>query len=247
MAGLLDLGPEAGATGRAAAHLLGLDGFGEGPLEFLGPRTYRDRSTVGTLRTSARIDRKDWIVIDGIRCSNATRTVIELLATASLEEAGDALASATRKRLTAPAVVERRLDQLGRAGRAGVAAFAELRRAGVVESGLERQLVRIVASAGLPVLLLQRRYALPGVGVARVDFEFAGLPIVVEVGGSRGYLSGAERQRQERRRNELQLRGKTVFFFTRHDVFDRPDYVIATLRTAVAQVVGSDCTWRNSA
>jgi hypothetical protein len=75
----------------------------------------------------------------------------------------------------------------------------------VVESGLERQLVRIVVSTGLPVLLLQRRYELPGVGVARVDFEFAGLPIVVEVGGSRGYLSGAERQRQERRRNELRL------------------------------------------
>ena len=122
---LLDLGPDAVVSGRAAAHLHGLDGFGEGPLEFLGPRSYRSRSTSGTLRVSGTLERKDWTVVNGLRCTSATRTVIELLATATLDEAGDALASATRMRLTAPAVVERRLTELGRSGRAGVAAFDE--------------------------------------------------------------------------------------------------------------------------
>ena len=74
------------------------------------------------------------------------------------------------------------------------------------------------------------------------------LVLVVEVGGRRGYFSADERQRQERRRNELQLRGKTVYFFTRHDVFDRPDYVLSTLHAAVAAaVVSQDCEFRNSA
>jgi len=248
MAGLLDLGPDAVVSGRAAAHLHGLDGFGEGPLEFLGPRSYRSRSTSGTLRVSGTLERKDWTVVNGLRCTSATRTVIELLATATLDEAGDALASATRMRLTAPAVVERRLTELGRSGRAGVAAFDELLRASVVESGLERQLLRVVAGAGLPQLVLQQRYRLAGLGVARVDFELAGLPIVVEVGGRRGYLSAGERQRQERRRNQLQLLGKTVYFFTRHDVFDRPADVIATLHAAVErEVVSPACARRNSA
>lgn len=116
-------------------------------------------------------------------------------------------------------------------------ALDELAAQGCVESGLERQFVRIVVSAGLPTPSLQKRYELPGVGVARVDFEFATFPIVVEVGGRRGYLSREERQRQERRRNALQLAGKTIYFFTRDDVMDDPEYVITTLFAALRAMV----------
>ncbi len=76
-------------------------------------------------------------------------------------------------------------------------------------------------------------YRRDGVHVARVDFDFAPLPIVVEVGGRRGYLSADERRRQEHRRNELQLVGKIVYFFTTEDVAEDPAYVVTTLRTAL--------------
>jgi hypothetical protein len=249
MVGLLDLGPKALVSGRAAAHLHSLDGFDAGPLEFLVPRRLRNRTTVGNVTsTGSRIVPLDRVVIDGLACTSPTRTVVELLANATLDEAGDALASATRLRLTAPAVVSRRLEQLGRNGRAGVRSLDRLAAHGAVESGLERQFVRIVARAGLPTPSHQRRYELPGVGVARVDFEFTTYPIVVEVGGRRGYLSREERQRQERRRNALQLAGRTIYFFTRDDVMDDPDYVIATLFAAFSAMVGTqDCGKRNLA
>ncbi len=243
MAGLLDLGSEALVSGRAAAHLHGLDGFGEGPLEFLVPRQQRNRRTSGTVTsTLAPLSRLDRGLVDGLRCTSPTRTIIELLAHASVDEAGDALASATRQRLTAPAAVQRRLGELGRVGRAGAAALDRLARAGAVESGLERAFLRLVERAGLPTPMLQRRYELAGAGVARVDFEYTTVPIVVEVGGRRGYLSREERQRQERRRNALQLAGKTIYFFTRDDVFDDPAYVVATLVAALRTEVGTqDC------
>jgi hypothetical protein len=239
MAGLLDLGPEALVSGRAAAHLHGLDCFPEGPLEFLVPRRLRNRRTPGNLTSTRFITALDRMTIDGLRCTSATRTVVELLATASRNEAGNALDSATRRRLTAPAVVERRLLQLGQHGRAGLVAFRELASVGAVESWLERLVLRVVSDAGLPALLLQQRYELPGVGVARVDFEFATFPIVVEVGGQHGYLSREERQRQERRRNELQLRGKIVYFFTRDDVVNRPNEVVVTLFAAIKRHLGT--------
>ena len=117
---------------------------------------------------------------------------------------------------------------------------------GAVESGLERRFVRLVARSGLPRPQLQRRYELPGIGIARVDFEFAAFPVVVEVGGRRGYLSLDERQRQERRRNALQLQGRTIYFFTRSDVLDQPNYVVETLFAALrAVVVTKDCEKRN--
>ena len=52
--------------------------------------------------------------------------------------------------------------------------------------------------------------------------------MVAEVGGRRGYLSADDRRRQEHRRNELQLIGKIVYFFTTEDVVETPAYVIAT-------------------
>ena len=79
----------------------------------------------------------------------------------------------------------------------------------------------------------QRVYRRDGRHVARVDFDFEPWPVVAEVGGRRGYLSADDRRRQEHRRNELQLIGKIVYFFTTEDVVESPGYVISTLRAAL--------------
>lgn len=231
MAGLLDLGSDALVSGRSAAHLLGLDGFEEGPLEFLVPRQARGRRTAGVVSSTHEIARLDRIEIEGLACTSATRTIVELLDSASEDEVGNALDSATRQRLTAPSVVVQRLDDLGRR-RHGGAVLERLLRAGTVESWLERRFLALARRSGLPPLVLQRWYEAHGV-VARVDFEFLDAPIVVEVGGRRGYLSRDERQRQERRRNALQLAGRTIYFFTRDDVVDDPQYVTRTLCAAL--------------
>jgi len=76
---------------------------------------------------------------------------------------------------------------------------------------------------------VQRVYRADGRHVARVDFDFAPLPVVVEVGGRKGYLTTQERQRQERRRTQLQLLGKVVYFFAHEDVVHDPAYVVDTL------------------
>lgn len=69
--------------------------------------------------------------------------------------------------------------------------------------------------------------------VARVDFEYPLWGIVIEVGGRRGYLSLDERQRQEHRRNALQLAGRTIYFFTRDDVVHDEPYVLRTIARAL--------------
>lgn len=192
------------------------------------------------MRSTNSIVALDRTVVDGLPTTSATRTIIELLADGTVEEACDALDSAIRMRLTAHAVIARRLDELGRRGRAGVALFDEIVRAGLVESGLERRFVHVVRTAGLPEPIVQRRYRLDGVGTVRVDYELPGTPIVVEVGGRRGYLSAGERQQKERRRNALQLHGKVVYFFTTADVTEAPDRMVATLAAALDLVRVTD-------
>ena len=49
-----------------------------------------------------------------------------------------------------------------------------------------------------------------------------------------GYLTTRERQRQDRRRNELHLLGKVPSFFCYEDVTEEPGYVAATVRAALA-------------
>ena len=49
--------------------------------------------------------------------------------------------------------------------------------------------------------------------------------------GGRGHASDAERANDARRRNELQDAGRRVFEFTTADVFERPAYVVTTMRS----------------
>ena len=248
-AGLLDLGPGAIVTAESAAVLHGLDGFwypDEPPVVFVVERADRNRRTVGTVLSTPRIGPLDRTVIDGFPVASGTFTVVQLLGRVDCELLGNAFDSACRKGLTARRAIERRLADLGRQGRPGVADLDSVLADAGVQSGLERRFRALTKGRGYPLPTTQRVYRHKGVHVARVDFDFAPLPIIVEVGGRRGYLSSAERQRQERRRNSLQLLGKVIYFFTTEDVFDDPAYVLDTL-DACLRLRSRGSSSRNSA
>jgi hypothetical protein len=229
-AGLLDLGPDSVVAGRAAAALLGLDGFDEGPLEFFVRRAQRDRRTKGRVRSGPALLAGDRTTVAGLACTSAALTVIHLAARGPRRAAANALDSAVRLGLTTPEVVARRLALWRRHGAAGAVVLDDVLADAGVQSWLERRFLVIVRTAGLPAPALQRVYRRDGRHVARVDFDFAPLPVVVEVGGQKGYLTRSERQRQERRRNELQLLGKVAYFFSYEDITEDEPYVVATLR-----------------
>ena len=233
LAGLLDLGPGAVVSGRSSAALHGLDGFPEGPLEFLVPRSARNRTAAGSVRSTRAVGPLDVVRIGDLRVTSGTRTILELAGRVSERELGNAVDSACRLGLTAPAALQRRLDRLGRRGRTGVSALSRVMESAGVQSWLERQFLRLVIEAGLPRPMTQRVYRQGGVHIARVDFDFEPWPVIGEVGGRRGYMSADERRRQEHRRNELQLIGKLVYFFTTEDVCETPAYVVSTLQSAL--------------
>jgi hypothetical protein len=234
-AGILDLGPGALVAAEAAAALHGLDGFDEGPLIFVVPRRIRHRRTIGEVISVAELAPLDRCVIDDLPTTSGTLTVVQLIGRVAAPKLGNAVDSAVRKRLTAPAVVERRLAEFGRRGRSGIGVFDAVMEMAGVESWLERRFLALLRHLPIPPPAIQRTYRSGGVHVARVDFDFDPLPVIVEVGGRRGYLSAAERRRQEHRRNELQLLGKTIYFFTTEDVTDDPIYVTSTLLTGLGR------------
>jgi len=237
-AGLFDAGSHAVVSGAAAAHLHGLDGFGDARPEFLTLRSDRGRRSSVSVHTIGEFQRLDRTVVDGLPCASPTLTVVRLFASGRYDAAVDALDSACRMRLTAIPVVRDRFGRMGAGARAGIADFERAVREAAVDSWLERRFLALLRSAGLPLPECQQRHELDGVGVVRVDFEYRGRPIVIEVGGRLGYLSSSDRRKKERRRNALQGDGKTVYFFCRADVVGDPRYVTATV--AKALVAGSD-------
>ena len=234
-AGLLDLGPGALVSGESTGALMGLDGYDEGPLQFLVPRAHRRRAAIGEVVSTRVLGPLDRCVVDGLACTSGTRTIIELLGRVSEQRVGNAIDSATRLGRTTPSVVRRRLAEMGRQGRAGVEQFERVMECEGVQSWVERQFLRLVIGAGFPRPSTQRVYRRDGKHVARIDFDFEPAPALVEVGGRRGYMSADERRRQEHRRNDVQLMGKTIYFFTTEDVVETPSYVVATLRAALTR------------
>ena len=109
--------------------------------------------------------------------------------------------------------------------------------AGLLDSGgesyLERRFLRLLRVNGLPRPECQVVFRRGGTTAARVDFRFPGRSVVVEVSGRLGHTSDRDLQRHARRRNALVHAGWQVLEFTTADVIDTPDYVLATLTSAL--------------
>jgi very-short-patch-repair endonuclease len=132
-------------------------------------------------------------------------------------------------RLTAVPRLSRRIEELGGSGRAGVQMLRILMLDSGGESRLEREFLRLLRRHAIVAPKSQIVYRTNG-RTLRVDFEFVAHHLVVEVSGKLGHSTDRDRQRDARRRNELQRLGRTVLEFTTADVFADPDYVIATVR-----------------
>jgi Protein of unknown function (DUF559) len=230
VAAVLDLGPTALVSHRAAAALHGFDGYERRPVEVTMPRSGRGVSQQWTVHTTRRLDAIDRVRVGELPATSASRTIIDLAATASVAELERAIDSAVRDGLTSPAFLGRRLRDLRSKGRRGVVLLDEL----LVDSGghsdLERRFLALVRLAGLPRPICQRVFARDGTTLARVDFSFEPRPLIVEVSGRRGHSSDAERAHDAHRRNELQHLGFVVLEFTDEEVRRRPAAVVAALR-----------------
>jgi very-short-patch-repair endonuclease len=230
MAGLLNLGPSAVVSHRAAAALHGFDGFGRVPIEFTVPRALRNRGPSWNVHSTRRIEQLDRDRVGPFACTSASRTIIDLAAQAGASELSRAIDSAVREGLSSPTFLRHRLRQLRGRGRRGVRLLDQLLTDAGGHTPLERAFLELVRRAGLPRPNCQQIYRKDGKTVARVDFSFEPSPVVVEVSGRRGHSTDTERAKDARRRNELQALGLIVLEFTREDVFERAAYVVETLR-----------------
>jgi hypothetical protein len=230
VAGLLLLGPASCISHDAASAQHRFDRSPIGAVEFTVPRQRRTSYPGIRIHTTRHLGRLDVVMIDGLRTTSATRTVIDLararVPTARLEAAID---SAVRSGASAPVVLQRRLADLRGPGRWGCRRLDELLEHAGGHTMLERYFLVLMAEAGLPRPTPQVVFRDGSRVLARVDFLYPDWGIVVEVTGRVGHSTPSERIRDAQRRNELQDVGLRVFEYTYEDVTRRPAYVVETM------------------
>ena len=226
------LGGRGALFGTTALAWLGVEVPPPQWAEFLVTRADRSIPNWMIVHTSSYWTPRRCIHHRGVRTTTAARAIVDFASLMpSARDLEAAIDGAVRTRRTAMTQLRQELSHVSRRGRRGLVLLRELLLDSGVESYLERRFMRLVrhqhiARPKCQVVFKNRSHV-----VARVDFIF-GL-VVVEVSGRLGHASDRERQKDARRRNELQQQGLTVLEFTTADVIDDPTYVLTTLRRSL--------------
>jgi very-short-patch-repair endonuclease len=228
LAAMMAVGPLAWLSHRAAAYVLGFDGFGECPIELTVPRGVRPVSSA-IVHTTTYLHPLDRTSVGRFSVSSGARTIIDLCAVRATErQLSAAIGSAIRDGYSSELFLRTRLANLRGPGRHGIRLLDRVLEGPIGHSHLERAFLKLVRQAGIEPPEVQVIF--DGERVIRVDCFWRRHRVVVEVMGHRHHATREQLQRDAQRRNELQEIGSLVIEFTSDDVARRPAYCMARLR-----------------
>lgn len=240
LAGCLDTGGV--ASHRTAAWLQDPSSFPPPstrhvPEVLLTRASFDYASPLARVHTTAWLPSNDLLVIEGIPTTSVARTFLSLAALVP-----DELSRRRLAKLVDASIRDGRasdkwlwwlLERTRRSGRNGVSTLEDIlgERAGgnVTHSWLERETYAVLERANLPLPECQRRIRRRGAFVARVDFLYPDVKVVIEVSGYRWHKSLEAQIRDAERRRLLTLEGYDVLEYTYYDVVARPGLLVAEI------------------
>jgi very-short-patch-repair endonuclease len=236
---MLDIGGDVWASGPTAAALHGFDGFTlRAPFDVTIMRG-RDVQRIGhRVHTTTRLELIDRAVVGRVPALSGARTLIDLARTESIERLTVALDSGRRDGKFNESLLHRRIVALRSTGRYGIPRLLEAIEGADVTRGahswLEREYLRLIATAGLPRPQTQQVLTSANGSLVRVDFRFPSTPVVVEVLGYRFHRTKEQLRRDAERMNALLRDGLLPYQFTYEQIVDEPDSVVDQTRAALA-------------
>lgn len=227
----------AAASHRAAAHLWGLDGFGDPPVEIITERQVHRPGLEMVIHYSPRFYGPPLRVRDGIPVTSVEQTIAQLGAVCPPWKVAQGMDDALRQRLTSIDRLVEYLAVYSRKGRRGMGVLRHLLRErvdeGYMESLFEKALFRAINQAGLQAPVKQHTVKIGG-RTFRIDFAYVPQKIAIE---ALGYSFHSTRDRWERdqdRNTMLGLDGWTLLYITYRQLMSDPAEVVARIRAALA-------------
>jgi len=232
IAAVLWAGPESAISHTSGAWLLQLTSERSGPWHVTrtANSTKLDRAVVVH---RSPLSRADVVEVDGIRCTSATRTILDCAGILGDEPLEAAFEQARRLGLTSPTALARRAEQLCGKGRPGSARVRRLLAAQspgerALESRLEVRLARLLRTSGLPAP--ERQYRLGGY---RLDFAWSTVLIACECDGFEHHGARLAWKRDRTRLAAIEAAGWRVVHVTWDDVTRRPEQTLERLAVAL--------------
>jgi very-short-patch-repair endonuclease len=229
-------GPGAVASHATAAHIWGISGRPRTLEVTSSMRGRPDRPHV--IHRSSDLEQQDVDERVGIPVTSVARTLVDMGVPWGEAMAARALDEAQRKELTDLRSVASVLHRVARKGRRGAGVMRliledRLGWAAITQSQLEAEFLRILRVAGVELPVSQARIVKRGGRiVARVDFVYLDVRLIIELDGERYHTDRSTFRSDRRRQNELIQEGYRILRFTAWDVFAAPDYVIAQVVAA---------------
>jgi very-short-patch-repair endonuclease len=226
MCALLWCGPEALLSHATAASLLRVPCLPDERVHVAVPETIRRTSAALVLHRRA-FDMQDRIEVDGLACTSATRTIIDLAAVLDAEQLEHAFDAARRLGLTSRGSLERRAAQLTRLPRP-ISTLLLVTSPRPTESRLEVKTARLLREKGFFPPTSQY-----GVGRYRIDFAWPEKLVGLECDGFEWHGDRLAWKRDRRRVADLEHAGWRLVHWTWDDVTKRSEQAIARLRQAL--------------
>ena len=178
------------------------------------------------------------VVVDGIACTDAAGTLIDLAREVGVDHLEDAFERARRLGLVSPESLARRFELLGGRGRKGAAKVREVlahTRPGVLDSKLEGRTWRMIRTSELPEPIRQLRVDVTGRRWYRIDFAWPELLVAVEAEGFEWHGSRARWKADRIRVAALERLGWRVLIVTWDDVTMRPRETLDRIAMALTE------------
>jgi very-short-patch-repair endonuclease len=225
------------ASHRAAGIIWGFPGMPDGIVEVTALRHRRRRRSDVVWHESFHLTERDITEIEGVRATRPVRTFVDLGAVLSSSQLEEVLDNGLHRNVIDIAAIWRRLDEFGdlRPGAIRVRALLESRVSGdrPAESVLETRFRQLMRGTDLPMPTPQFEIGLASGRTARVDFAYPNVNLGIELDGA-AYHSGQQaRSRDRSRDNRLGALGWRILRYSWQDLRDRPNVVIAEVRTAL--------------
>lgn len=213
----------------AAAHLHGIRDHPPAPWITIPPKRHLRLRHVRLVRV--HINDEDIHLLNGMLVTSRARTIIDCLCVLPFREAVELLDRVIQQKwISLDALATRTQDSLGRRG---APQLRRLMRYATSDARFEaeRRLHTLLRKAGIRGWEgnVEVRNA-AGDLLAVADVLFSRLRLVIEVDGRAHHTAADRFQRDRQRQNALVAAGYIVLRFTWHDIVERPDYVLITIR-----------------